>query len=251
MSHCTVLSLNINMGLDVSRRRFVLPRLRDAVRETNADLVLLQEVMGGEAGGTPRRAERPLQPQHEYLAESIWPHHAYGQNAVVAGGHQGNAVLSRFAILGQRNVDVSIPGHEPRGLLHALLDVPWLDVPLQVVSVHLGLRESHRQHQVARLCALARETPHGMPIVVGGDFNDWRKRGHAPLLAAGLHEAFEAAHGRLARTFPSWSPVLPLDRLYLRGAHAVELDVLRRGPWSRLSDHAALLARIVLDQNAS
>ena len=251
MPDCTVLSVNINMGLDVSRRGFVLPRLRDAVRQANADVVLLQEVIGEHAGMARRHPQWPSQPQHEYLAESIWPHHAYGRNAVFAGGHQGNAVLSRFRIISQRNVDVSIAGHEPRGLLHALLEVSGLDNPLHVVSVHLGLRESHRQRQVAKLCALVRSISPDAPLVVGGDFNDWRLRAHAPLLAAGMHEAFEIANGRVARTFPAGWPTLPLDRLYLRGVRTVELDVLRRAPWARLSDHAALLARIRIEHNTS
>ena len=249
MPDCTVLSVNINMGLDVSRRRFVLPRLRDAVRQTDADVVLLQEVIGEHAGLARRHPQWPSQPQHEYLAESIWPHHAYGRNAVFSGGHQGNAVLSRFPILAQRNVDVSIAGHEPRGLLHALLDVPGLDIPLHVVSVHLGLRESHRRRQVRQLRALACGIPTDAPLVVGGDFNDWRLRGHAPLLAAGMHEAFETANGRVARTFPAKWPALPLDRLYLRGACAVELAILYGARWSGLSDHAALLARIRVKHN--
>ncbi|MFL6591097.1 MAG: endonuclease/exonuclease/phosphatase family protein [Luteimonas sp.] len=251
MSDCTILSVNINMGLDVTRRRFVLPRLRDAVRQTGADVVLLQEVIGEHTGPARRHRDWTSQPQHEYLAEAIWPHHAYGRNAVLANGHQGNAVLSRFPIVAQHNVDVSIAGHEPRGLLHVQLAVPGLHRPLHVVSVHLGLRESHRRRQVAQLCALARGIPPGAPLVVGGDFNDWRLRGHAPLLAAGMHEAFEAATGRVARTFPATWPTLPLDRMYLRDARAVELGVLRRATWSRLSDHAALLACIHCERNTS
>lgn len=250
MQGFTVLSLNINMGLDMSRRRLVLPRLRDAVHDTGADVVLLQEVMGEHAGRAQRHAGWPSLPQHEYLADTLWPHHAYGRNAVFDGGHQGNAILSRFAILTRRNVDVSIAGHEPRGLLHASLAVPGLDAPLHVVSVHLGLRESHRQTQVRQLGTLTSGLPQGAPLLVAGDFNDWRMRGHAPLLAAGLHEAFETAHGRVARTFPARWPSLPLDRLYLRDARAVELAVLHGAPWSRLSDHAALFARIEAKANA-
>ena len=243
MSDFTILSLNINMGLDLSRRGFVLPRLRDAVREVGADIVLLQEVLGEHEGHARRHAGWPSQPQHEFLADSIWPHHAYGRNAVFAEGHQGNAVLSRFRIVEQRNIDVSVAGHEPRGLLHAVIEVRG--VAVHVVSVHLGLRESHRQHQVDRLrdVVLADITP-GAPLVIAGDFNDWRLLAHAPLLDAGLHEAFEAAQGRVARTFPARWPALSLDRLYLRDARAVELAVLRGPPWSRLSDHAALHARI-------
>ena len=61
-------------------------------------------------------------------------------------GHQGNAVLSRFPISSQQNHDVSIIGHEPRGLLHALLSVPGIPGPgvlLVVGGLALLGREFH------------------------------------------------------------------------------------------------------------
>jgi len=64
------------------------------------------------------------------------------------------------------------------------------------------------------------------------------------LRAAGLREAFEDTDGRLPRTFPSPRPLLPVDRIYVRDAQVVATDVLRARPWSRLSDHCALLAEI-------
>src|SRR5207342_1551485 len=216
MTQFSVLSLNINMGLDIRRRRFVLPELRDAIRSVGADIVLLQEVLGEHAGHARRHAGWPSQPQHEYLAETLWQNH-----------------------------DVSIVGHEPRGLLHALLDVPGLRSPLHVISVHLGLRESHRQFQVAALSELvSRGIPRDAPLLVAGDFNDWRLRGHALLLSSGVHEAFESAHGQLARTFPAQLPLLPLDRMYLRNLRTAELEVLASSPWNRLSDHAGLHASL-------
>jgi endonuclease/exonuclease/phosphatase family metal-dependent hydrolase len=38
--------------------------------------------------------------------------------------------------------------------------------------------------------------------------------------------------------------LLPVDRIYVRGARGVEPRVLAARPWSHLSDHAPLLARI-------
>jgi len=244
MARITVLSLNINAGFDLSRRRFLLPALRDAIHDVGADVVLLQEVLGAHAGHARRHPQWPEEAQHAYLAGTLWPHHAYGRNANLAEGHQGNAVLSRFPISSQQNHDVSIIGHEPRGLLHATLDMPGLHSPLHVISVHLGLRESHRQFQVQALCDVARAIPRDAPVLVAGDFNDWRLRGHAPLLSSGLHEAFESAHGKLARTFPARLPLLPLDRMYLRNLRTVELAVLGSSPWDRLSDHAGLHASL-------
>jgi len=241
MARITVLSLNINAGFDLSRRRFLLPALRDAIHDVGADVVLLQEVLGAHAGHARRHPQWPEEAQHAYLAGTLWPHHAYGRNANLAEGHQGNAVLSRFAIASHGNHDVSIAGHEARGLLHAVIELPDDSTPLHVVNVHLGLREAHRQRQVSQLAEfIAHDVPPAAPLVVAGDFNDWRARAHPLLRAAGLREAFEDAQGRPALTFPALFPVFPLDRMYLRHVNALASSVLRTQPWSGLSDHAGL-----------
>jgi len=245
MARTRILSLNINAGFDLSRRRFLLPALRDAVRQVDADIVLLQEVLGEHLAHARRHAQWPREAQHAYLADTIWPHHAYGRNAEFAEGHQGNAVLSRFPIATHGNHDVSVAGHEARGLLHVVVDRPATSDPLHLVNVHLGLRESHRQRQVAQLLEFVDgRIPVEAPLVIAGDFNDWRSRAHPLLRAAGLHEAFEDAQGRLALTFPSPRPLLPLDRMYLRHVEAHTASVLRGRPWSRLSDHAGLLVEL-------
>jgi len=161
-------------------------------------------------------------------------------------GEQGNAVLSRFPIVAMRNHDVSLPGHEPRGLLHCTLSLAGGAPPLHAICVHFGLLEAHRRHQAALLRDLVDALPAGAPVLVAGDFNDWRGHGHAMLRAAGLREAFEDATGSIARSFPALLPVLALDRVYLRNARAVDARVLRGAPWSRLSDHLPLLATIEL-----
>jgi endonuclease/exonuclease/phosphatase family metal-dependent hydrolase len=113
--------------------------------------------------------------------------------------------------------------------------------------VHLGLREGHRQRQLRMLCEVVREAvPRGAPLLVAGDFNDWRRRGHALMAQCGLTEVFLAAHGRLARTFPARLPLLPVDRIYVRDLQASTPRVLSARPWSHLSDHAPLLARVAL-----
>jgi endonuclease/exonuclease/phosphatase family metal-dependent hydrolase len=250
LAQVSLLTLNLNAGFDATRRRFLLPALREAVRQVGADVVLLQEVLGAHAGHARRHAQWPRQAQHTYLAEAHWPHHVYGRNAVFVEGDQGNAILSRLPIVRSENRDVSIAGHEPRGLLHAVLELPRVDAPdaaptMHVVNVHLGLAESHRREQIAALCQFVEtDVPAGIPLVVAGDFNDWRQRGHAALRAAGLHEAFEQTMGRLAKTFPSALPLLPLDRIYLRNANVQSVRMLSARPWSRLSDHLALLVRL-------
>jgi endonuclease/exonuclease/phosphatase family metal-dependent hydrolase len=244
MPALNVLTLNAHMGFSLSRRRFVLPALREAIRSVSADLVFLQEVLGAHAHHARRHADWPGKPQYEFLADTTWTQHAYGCNAAYPHGHHGNALLSKFAILHHRNHDVSVQGHEGRGLLHCVIDVP-AGGGLHAVCVHLGLRDAHRRRQLGLLCELLRDgIPADAPVVVAGDFNDWRGRGHALLRDCGLHEAFLETQGRFARSFPSRLPMLPLDRIYVRGATPREPRTLSGKPWSHLSDHAPLLARI-------
>ncbi|MFZ2389941.1 MAG: endonuclease/exonuclease/phosphatase family protein, partial [Polaromonas sp.] len=85
------------------------------------------------------------------------------------------------------------------------------------------------------------------PVIVAGDFNDWRRRAHAVLAqGANLHEVFVQAYGKAARTFPARLPVLALDRIYVRNAIGHAPLVLPIRPWSHLSDHAPLAATIEL-----
>jgi len=231
------------MGFDLFGRRFVLHELRDAVRSVSADLVFLQEVMGENALHKQRHARWPDAPQYAFLADALWPHSAYGRNAVYPHGHHGNALLSKFAIRSHVNRDVSIRGHEERGLLHAQLEVEG-DV-LHAICVHLGLLESHRREQLRLLAeVLAHEVPADAPLIVAGDFNDWRARGHRLVAATGLVEVFERAHGRLARTFPVRLPLLPVDRIYVRNLQAHAPTVLSSRPWTHLSDHAPLCVEV-------
>jgi endonuclease/exonuclease/phosphatase family metal-dependent hydrolase len=244
MPTLTVLTLNAHMGFDLLNRRFVLHELREAVRSVSADLVFLQEVTGENALHAKKHKAWPEATQYDFLADTLWPHAAYGRNAVYPHGHHGNALLSKHPIVAHRNRDISIHGHEERGMLHAQIAIGD-SAPLHAICVHLGLRESHRREQLRLLCAVLHdEIPADAPLIVAGDFNDWRVRGHAQLKSCGLREVFESANGRVARTFPARFPMLPVDRIYVRNVDAREPRVLSTRPWSHLSDHAPLAARV-------
>jgi endonuclease/exonuclease/phosphatase family metal-dependent hydrolase len=238
-----VLTLNIHKGFDAFNRRFVLHELRDAVRAVGSDLVFLQEVEGGPG----RASAAAISAQYEFLADRIWSDHAYGRNAAADGRHHGNALLSRLPMHSSRNHDVSLPRSEPRGVLHCVLARPGGAPALHALCVHLGLSESHRRHQLGRLQeTVRREVPPDAPLVVAGDFNDWRSHADALLAPCGLTEVFRHAQGHHARSFPARWPLLRLDRIYVRGVAAHRPLALPRQPWSRLSDHAPLAAEIDL-----
>jgi endonuclease/exonuclease/phosphatase family metal-dependent hydrolase len=238
-----LLTLNLHKGFNLWNRRFVLPELREAVRALGADVVLLQEVLGSHELHALRRKDWPAVPQYEFLADSIWKDFAYGRNAVYPNGHHGNAVLSKFPIAAHHNHDISFGRRERRGLLYCRLAAPGCD--LHVVCVHLSLFEGERRRQLARLCGLLSEVvPHGAPLLVAGDFNDWRRHAGKWLARCGLREAFVEAHGRHARSFPARWPLLTLDRIYFRDLTLRAAAVHSMRPWSHLSDHLPLSVEV-------
>lgn len=245
MTEFTLLTLNIHQGFSALNRRFILSELREAVRNVAADVVCLQEVLGAHEPHSRRHAGWPAVPHYEFIADTLWPQFAYGRNAAYPEGHHGNAVLSKFPIARYLNHDVSVPAAEQRGMLWCVLDVPGQSVQIHAICVHLGLRESHRRQQLEALCRLVSEqVPADAPLLVAGDFNDWRRRADALLARCGLEEVFVAATGRLARTFPARLPLLPLDRIYARNIASARPRILSGRPWSHLSDHAPLLVDV-------
>ena len=244
----TVMTVNIHKGFNVFNRRFILPELRDAVRKVGADVVFLQEVQGRHHNHSRKFSDWPEAPHYEFLADDIWPQFAYGRNVAYPKGHHGNAIMSKFPIVYDQNHDCSIAGPEKRGLLHCVLRVPGQASEVHVICVHLGLIERHRQQQLGLLCEMVRgEVPDNAPLVVAGDFNDWRRRAdHVLGPRVGLSEVFVTAYGLPAKTFPAHFPLFCLDRIYVRNASVHLPVVLPRKPWSHLSDHAPLAAEIHL-----
>jgi endonuclease/exonuclease/phosphatase family metal-dependent hydrolase len=232
-----VLTLNAHQGFSALRRRNVLSEIREELHADGADLVFLQEVGGNEG--------QEVSPhQYEVLADQMWPQHAYGRNAVTTGGHHGNALLSKYPIVHWQNVDASVGDSERRGMLHCVLDVPRAP-QLHAVCVHFGLRESDRRRQIEFLLDLVTSTiPSDAPLVIAGDFNDWRERAHRQLLRhSSLEEIHATANGHPARTFPARWPLLRLDRIYVRNLRHRPLHLSRR-PWATLSDHAPLAGEV-------
>lgn len=242
----TILTVNTHKGFTALNRRFILPELREAVRSVSADVVFLQEVHGTHEQHPQRYSNWPAMPQYEFLADTLWPQFAYGRNAVYPDGDHGNALLSKFQIIRHDNLDVSVSGHENRGILHCVLRLPGDGREVHAICVHLGLHESHRNDQLKLLAKRLSELPDDAPVIVAGDFNDWRQRTDALLKPCGLREVFTEHHGKPARTFPARMPLLRLDRIYVRNLKACRPKVLAARPWSHLSDHAPLSVEIEL-----
>ena len=248
----TVATYNIHKGFSNLTRRVVIHELKDKLHGLAADILFLQEVQGAHGRRARRHREWPGKPQHEFIADAVWHEVAYGRTAVYRHGHHGNAVLSRFPIVAQDNLDISAHPFESRGLLHCVMH-PKRGLPaLHCLNVHLGLFESGRRWQVHALCERIRdEVPMHEPLIIAGDFNDWRRKADRTLQEElGVVEVFEIARGRPARTFPAVLPVFRLDRIYARGLRIVRTAVHYAYPLAKLSDHAALAATFELERGA-
>lgn len=240
-----VLTYNIHKGYASGNRRFVLDAMRARLVESAADLVFLQEVHGSTFGRKRKRAvgDYPEEPHFEYLADQTWPHFAYGRNAVYRSGDHGNAILSRYPIIQSDNVDFSRFPRSSRSILHCVIDVPNALAPLHAICIHMGLLERERRFQCRVLADhIDQHVPKDEPLVIAGDFNDWRRRVDTELENyLEVDELFMAVQGRHARTFPVWAPVLSVDRIYYRNLAPISGSRLCNGAWRQLSDHAALL----------
>jgi endonuclease/exonuclease/phosphatase family metal-dependent hydrolase len=220
-----------------------LRELREAIRKVDADVVFLQEVMGVHPVDMP---DEDLDSQFEYLADEIWPHFAYGKNAIYSAGHHGNAILSKYPFASYENINISTNKLEQRGLLHATL--PLHGKTVHLVCLHLDLLERGRRQQMQSLIKRVRENvPDESPLIVAGDFNDWQKKVSDPLAEElGMGESGVIFTGSHAKTFPCWRPLLALDRVYIRRFDIHDYQVLYGVPWRRMSDHAAVLTELAI-----
>lgn len=256
MKSLTLATYNIHKGLSPLNRKLVIHEVREKLHALDADIIFLQEVQGAHAKNKAKFDDWPELTQHEHIAEGRYQDIVYGVNAKNQYSDHGNAILSAFPVMNWTNQDVSHHRFESRGHLLARIDVPGWDVPLICACVHLGLFQQSRTMQVDRLIEfLGHSVPSDAPLVVAGDFNDWRnKRGGisaALKRELGLREVFEEIHGKPARTFPAIFPLFTLDRIYVRGVNVEEVLRLHGAidgvKWRGLSDHVGLAVRFTRD----
>jgi endonuclease/exonuclease/phosphatase family metal-dependent hydrolase len=169
-----------------------------------------------------------------------------GHNVALRKGRYGNATLSRFPILRERNIDLTVASRKRRGCQHTRIELGPLR-QLEVFNLHLGLSASERAHQVGMLVRSAEFSSlrEDQASLVAGDFNDWRSRLH-PIFTEILrfHCATETrGQARTIRTYPAFSPRGGLDRIYYRGPLRVVTARSCRLRISRLaSDHLPVVA---------
>lgn len=234
-----VCSYNIHKGFNAINSRFLLNNIRQAIQLSHADIVFLQEVIGENHRHADIYDDWIPEAQFEFLADTVWPHHAYGRNAIYDHGHHGNAILSRIPLLEHQNYDLSLLPRSHRGVLHTRTAEK-----VHLFCLHFGLLSQERQMQTQRLIRIIdRCTRLGEAVIIAGDFNDWNNRLSKQLKEAlDLEDALSIQYGKPPATFPAIKPLLPVDRIYFRGLKLINAEVLMGHPWNKLSDHCAVVA---------
>jgi len=230
-----VVTYNIHSCVGVDRR-YDPSRISTVLQEIDADIACLQEVAAS------RRSERHAD-QWAYLGVATGCRVVTGTGVCQPRLRFGNAILSRFPVLAARLIDLTVAGHEPRGAIDA--DLLIGERVLRVIATHFGLHAAERRQQANQLMAALREPlpakrREAHAVLLMGDLNEWRgRRGAIRSLDRSLGPSAAAP------TFPSWMPVLALDRIYADGP-AVLSDVgVYRSPLARLaSDHLPLVGRL-------
>ncbi|MBP7000912.1 endonuclease/exonuclease/phosphatase family protein [Amaricoccus sp.] len=218
------------VGID---RRFDPDRIGAVIAEIGADVLAVQEAdrrFGDRAGLLDLAA---IERDAGLMPLPVVSGHA-------GKGWHGNMIFVREGMLRDLH-QVTLPGLEPRGALVA--DVDLASGPVRVVGAHLGLLRQSRRLQVERLLAHAADGA-DRPTVLMGDLNEWRHGRRSAL------HGFSASFGPLglgAPSFPSYFPVLALDRILATPGGILGPVVAHDSPLARkASDHLPIKARVRL-----
>lgn len=228
-----VLSYNIHHGEGMDER-VDLERIARLIRETNADLVALQEVDRG-----VRRTNQVDEPAR--LAELTGMTAVFERNIIFQGGDYGNAVLSRLPI--ERHQNHYLPQSQPdeqRGALE--VHVRAGNRKLVFFATHLDYRENDAERILSielfeKLLTPLRE----MPVIMAGDFNarpDSRVMVRARTI---LVDAFDVGTGP-GFTFPASEPDRRIDYIMHNGHLDLRCVEFRVIPEPVASDHRPILA---------
>jgi endonuclease/exonuclease/phosphatase family metal-dependent hydrolase len=216
-------------GMD---RRVVPGRIIEVLRDIDADVIALQEVIGAGPVGAGQAEEIGAALGMGWVMNCVRTlrHHQFG-----------NVVLSRYPIVHHSQYDLSWRTCEPRNCQRA--DLLIEGQVLHVYNVHLGTAVLERRYQAGRLASFVHDRRVTGPKVLLGDFNEWMK-GLATKTLSSLFESVDISqHLKRRRTYPGLFPVVHLDHIYYDGrVEVLNVAMPRTRKALIASDHLPLVA---------
>jgi len=153
-----IMSYNIHHGKSLLGR-YTLDQIVGIIRESEADIIGLQEV-------DTNFARSKFQNQLKYIADKLSMNYVYGDNVNIVGAKYGNGILSKHPIVSYENLKLP-SGKEQRGLLSSVIDVDGTKI--NFLNTHLGLSAAERLVQVQTISKYLETLSNDVVLV--GDFN--------------------------------------------------------------------------------
>jgi endonuclease/exonuclease/phosphatase family metal-dependent hydrolase len=224
-------------GID---RRLRPRRIVEVLKETQSDIIALQEVVGMDEGELERNQVRSI-------AEELGFDYRIGENRRVHGGAYGNAVLTRLPIVAQQNHDITRRKKEPRGCLEVILALEGQQPSahrLRIYNVHLGTGFFERRYQATRLIQLLGDhCDQAGPRLLLGDFNEWPRGLVSSLLGKHFNTAEPPRRFGRAWSYPGILPLAHVDHIYYDLPLEVKQVAVHRSRLSLIaSDHLPIVA---------
>lgn len=244
-----ILSYNIHKGFDWKNKSYYLREMKELINRSEAEVVFLQEVVGK---NNIFKEKGLIDSQFEFLADELWPHYSYAQNALYDHGHHGNLILSKYPIEHFENINLSTNNWEQRGMLVCKIKIPAgrespTEQTIYAACLHLNLLHSGRkqQYEKIRLFVESKKGSDHAPFIIAGDFNDWNQKSFQVFEEVlGMQEVHKHINGNFARTFPANVPILCLDRIYVKNMRIINSHVLFYDQY--LSDHLPIFCEVAL-----
>ena len=226
---------NIHKGRGMDGRTRI-DRIAEVIASLDADVIALQEVVGGGPEEEGQAAELGARLGMGWTMDAV---------RLLRGKSYGNVVLSRFPIAHSLACNLSCDKREPRGCMR--VDVDLQGQLLHLFNVHLGTAVMERRQQAPRLAEFVTDEAMPGPKVLLGDFNEWVKGLTSKTLGSMLEGVDLSQHLRRRRTYPGVLPMFHLDHIYVAGGLEVEKVSLPRTKLTLVaSDHLPLVADVIL-----
>lgn len=230
-----ILSYNIHHAEGVDGKLDV-PRIAQVILSVKPDLVALQEV----DKNTIRTGKVN---QDIELSRLTKMNSVFGSNITFQGGQYGNAILSKFPIIKNKNFLLpNVDSGEQRGLLQSQIQISNKENVL-FFSTHLD----HRRSDTERLASAKAinqiiSLDNKSPAILAGDFNDVPD---SPTLKE-LGKVWLRTNKKILRTIPASKPSRQIDYIFVQPKERwkiIESQILDE---DIASDHRAIFSIIEL-----